>query len=138
MNPSRTLWIGNIEQWMTEDFILSIFSSFNVHPIKINILSNQISKGCCFVEFLSTEEAVNDTSLSFTSSTYPNPLPREDTSFTNLILSALKDTSAIYNRSSFRANKTNLSIHLQYIYYCTDGSPSLYTKLLNSSIVNEA
>lgn len=58
MNPSRTLWIGNIEQWMTEDYLLGIFTSFKVHPIKINILNNQTSKGCCFIEFISTEEAV--------------------------------------------------------------------------------
>ena len=58
MNPSRTLWMGNIEQWMTEEYLLGIFTSFKVHPIKINILNNQTSKGCCFIEFISTEEAV--------------------------------------------------------------------------------
>lgn len=58
MNPSRTLWMGNIEQWMTEEFIINIFSSFKVHPQKINILKNPMEKGCYFIEFLSTEEAV--------------------------------------------------------------------------------
>ena len=49
MNPSRTLWMGNIEQWMTEEYIINIFISLNVHPQKINILKNPFKKGCCFI-----------------------------------------------------------------------------------------
>ena len=48
MNPSRTLWMGNIEQWMTEEYIINIFISLNLHPQKINILKKPIQKRMLF------------------------------------------------------------------------------------------
>ena len=29
MNSSRTLWMGNIESWMDESFVLSLFKSIS-------------------------------------------------------------------------------------------------------------
>ncbi len=63
MNSSRTLWMGNIENWMNKKFILSIFESISknlliklykildIIPIKINLLIKEDKKSSCFIEF---------------------------------------------------------------------------------------
>ena len=57
MEQSRTLWMGNIENWMTENDINLILNSINLKPIKIRILKNENPKICCFIEFDSSETA---------------------------------------------------------------------------------
>ena len=57
MDPLKTLWMGNIENWMTENDINLILNSINLKPIKIRILKNENPKICCFIEFDSSETA---------------------------------------------------------------------------------
>ena len=69
MNSSRTLWMGNIENWMNKKFILSIFESISkkiiylpskildIIPIKINLLIKEDKKSSCFIEFDSQKTA---------------------------------------------------------------------------------
>ena len=57
MEQSRTLWMGNIENWMNENYINQILNSLNLKPIKIRILQNDNPKSCCFIEFESPETA---------------------------------------------------------------------------------
>ena len=51
MDPLKTLWMGNIENWMDENYINQILNSINIKPIKIRILQNENPKSCCFIEF---------------------------------------------------------------------------------------
>ena len=57
---ARTLWIGEIENWMDEQFIESRLLTYNI-PIKsIKIIrdrSKGISLGYGFIEFYSKEQA---------------------------------------------------------------------------------
>ena len=57
MEQSRTLWMGNIENWMNENYINQILNSLNLKPIKIRMLQNDNPKSCCFIEFESPETA---------------------------------------------------------------------------------
>ena len=57
MEQSRTLWMGNIENWMNENYICQLLNSINLNPIKIRILQNDNPKNCCFIEFDCPETA---------------------------------------------------------------------------------
>ena len=48
MDPLKTLWMGNIENWMDENYINQILTSINIKPIKIRILQNENPKSCFF------------------------------------------------------------------------------------------
>ena len=53
----KTLWMGNIESWMTNAFLSSILNEVNIFPQRI-ILKNPANKrGCAFLEFNKKEEA---------------------------------------------------------------------------------
>ena len=53
----RTLWMGNIEPWMSKYYLLSILNKLNIFPNKINLKKFDNKKGCAFLEFLSREVA---------------------------------------------------------------------------------
>lgn len=57
---ARTLWIGEIDGWMNEDFLNSRFLSYGVTPKSVKIIRNR-TKGIClgygFVEFFSQSQA---------------------------------------------------------------------------------
>ena len=57
---ARTLWIGEIDGWMSEDFLNSRFLSYGVTPKSVKIIRNR-TKGIClgygFVEFFSQSQA---------------------------------------------------------------------------------
>ena len=58
MNSSRTLWMGNIENWMTKEDIFEIFKKIGIKPLKVNVVPKENNKiGCCFVEFDSPNTA---------------------------------------------------------------------------------
>ena len=57
MDPLKTLWMGNIENWMSENYINQILNKINIKPIKIRILQNDNPKSCCFIEFDTPEIA---------------------------------------------------------------------------------
>ena len=54
---NKTLWMGNIETWMTRAYISSFLNKINIFPIKITLKSGLNKRGCAFLEFLSREQA---------------------------------------------------------------------------------
>ena len=54
---NRTLWMGNIEMWMTRTYLSSLLKAINIFPTKITLKSNQNKRGCAFLEFLTHEKA---------------------------------------------------------------------------------
>ena len=79
---ARTLWIGEIENWMDEQFIETRFLSYNI-PIKSIKIIRDRSKGIClgygFVEFYSKDQA-------------------------NEVLTELNDKGILYNNKTFKLN----------------------------------
>ena len=56
-SKNKTLWMGNIESWMTRSYITSILNKINIFPVKIILKTAQSKRGCAFLEFLSHEKA---------------------------------------------------------------------------------
>jgi hypothetical protein len=60
---SKTLWMGNIDTWMTKSYLLSLLNKVNIFPIKITLKTSQGKRGCAFLEFPNqeiTEEILNN------------------------------------------------------------------------------
>jgi len=53
----KTLWMGNIESWMTHDFLSSILNEINIFPQRIILKNPSNKRGCAFLEFNKKEEA---------------------------------------------------------------------------------
>ena len=53
----RTLWMGNIEPWMTNNYLLSALNKINIFPNKIDIKKFQNKRSYAFLEFSSHEIA---------------------------------------------------------------------------------
>ncbi len=54
---SKTLWMGNIDTWMTKSYLLSLLNKVNIFPIKITLKTSQGKRGCAFLEFPNQETA---------------------------------------------------------------------------------
>ena len=62
MNPEKcTLWMGDIEPWMDESFIMNAFVKCGFKPISIKIVRNRFNKyrNFCFISFDNFEDANN-------------------------------------------------------------------------------
>ena len=58
MNSSKcTLWMGNIENWMSQSYLFNLLKDANIYPNKITIKSFPSKRGCAFLEFFSPEMA---------------------------------------------------------------------------------
>ena len=53
----RTLWMGNIESWMTHSYLTSYLNSIQIYPKSITLKNPQNKRGCAFLEFSSKEQA---------------------------------------------------------------------------------
>jgi RNA recognition motif-containing protein len=53
----RTLWMGNIESWMTDSFLTKFLNSIHIFPKGITLKNPQNKLGCAFLEFASKEQA---------------------------------------------------------------------------------
>ena len=53
----KTLWMGNIESWMTITFLSSILKEMNIFPQRIILKNPPNKRGCAFLEFNTKEEA---------------------------------------------------------------------------------
>ena len=51
----KTLWMGNIESWMSSSFLSSYLNSIQIFPQRITLPSNK--RGCAFLEFYTKEQA---------------------------------------------------------------------------------
>ena len=54
---NRTLWMGNIEPWMTKYYLLSSLNKINIFPNRISVKRYRNKRSCAFLEFLSYEIA---------------------------------------------------------------------------------
>ena len=58
MNSSNsTLWMGNIENWMSHSYVSDLLKAANIFPNRITIKSYPNKRGCAFLEFFSPEMA---------------------------------------------------------------------------------
>ena len=56
-HKNKTLWMGNIETWMTKYYISSLLNKINIFPCKISLKASLNKRGCASLEFFSHEEA---------------------------------------------------------------------------------
>ena len=56
-SSKSTLWMGNIENWMSHSYLVDLLKSANIYPNKITIKSYPNKRGCAFLEFDSSEMA---------------------------------------------------------------------------------
>ena len=62
MNNEKTLWMGDIEPWMTEPIIVKIFKYFNINPINVKIIKDKnknANKNYGFITFKNIHDARN-------------------------------------------------------------------------------
>lgn len=52
-----TLWMGNIENWMSHTYLEDLLKAANIFPNKITIKNYQNKRGCAFLEFNTPEMA---------------------------------------------------------------------------------
>ena len=58
MNSSNcTLWMGNIENWMSYSYLHELLKSANIHPKRLTLKNYQTKRGCAFLEFYTREMA---------------------------------------------------------------------------------
>ena len=53
----KTLWMGNIETWMTQNFLISFLNSSGIFPRRTTIKNPANKRGCAFLEFNTQEQA---------------------------------------------------------------------------------
>jgi RNA recognition motif-containing protein len=53
----KTLWMGNIESWMNQAFLIALLSSINIFPQRIIVKNPPNKRGCAFLEFNTQEQA---------------------------------------------------------------------------------
>jgi len=56
-SSKSTLWMGNIENWMSHNYLVDLLKSVNIYPNKITIKNYPNKRGCAFLEFFSPEMA---------------------------------------------------------------------------------
>ena len=54
---TNTLWMGNIENWMSYNYLCDLLKAANIYPNRITIKNYQNKRGCAFLEFYSHEMA---------------------------------------------------------------------------------
>jgi len=62
MNNDETLWMGDLESWMNESFIMNSFNEYGFEPINVKlIIDTRANKkqNFCFVKFNTLQEANN-------------------------------------------------------------------------------
>ena len=62
MSAENTLWMGDIEPWMTESQIMSSFEYFNLKPTNVKFIKDKIkgiNRTYCFVTFKTIQDATN-------------------------------------------------------------------------------
>ena len=62
MTSENTLWMGDIEPWMTESIIINSFQFFNITPTNVKLIKDKskgINRTYCFVTFKNIQDATN-------------------------------------------------------------------------------
>lgn len=75
--PKTTLWMGELEPWMDENFIKGVFLSAAGETVNVKVIrdKNSGNAGYCFVEFQTTEAATK--ALTLNGSAVPNSSDRK-------------------------------------------------------------
>ena len=74
MNDEGILWMGDIESWISESFIIASFAKYGFRPRSVKLIQDKRinkSKNFCFVNFNSLKEA-NDALFQLNSKNIPN------------------------------------------------------------------
>jgi RNA recognition motif-containing protein len=68
-SPKTTLWMGELEPWMDEQFIKGVFASTSGEAVNVKVIrdKNSGNAGYCFVEFSSADAATKALTLNGTS-----------------------------------------------------------------------
>ncbi|KAF9773140.1 hypothetical protein IL306_009102 [Fusarium sp. DS 682] len=76
-SPKTTLWMGELEPWMDENFIKGVFMSAAHETVNVKVIrdKNSGNAGYCFVEFQSPESATAALSMN------GKPVPNSNRSF---------------------------------------------------------
>ena len=56
-SSNNTLWMGNIEKWMSHSFLINLFRSINIYPKRITIKNYPSKRSCAFLEFYNQDMA---------------------------------------------------------------------------------
>ena len=62
MSTDKNLWMGDIQPWMDDSFILNAFNFYNFYPKSIKLIHDKLTgelKNFCFITFQTIEEANN-------------------------------------------------------------------------------
>lgn len=75
--PSKTLWMGELEAWMDENFVKNVFSTVSGETVNVKVIRDRASgnAGYCFVEFGSADAATKALTLNGT------PVPNSTRAF---------------------------------------------------------
>ncbi len=60
MSSDNNIWMGDIQPWMNESFILNSFKYYNIHPLNVKLIHDRNTnklKNFCFINFENIEEA---------------------------------------------------------------------------------
>lgn len=60
MSTDNNLWMGDIQPWMSESYILQAFKYYKIHPLSVKLIKDKktnINKNYCFINFVNIEEA---------------------------------------------------------------------------------
>ena len=60
MSTDNNIWMGDVEPWMNESFILQSFNYYNIHPSNVKLIHDKNTnelKNYCFINFDNIEEA---------------------------------------------------------------------------------
>ena len=74
MSSDNNLWMGDIQPWMNESFILNSFKYYNIHPLNVKLIHDRNTnelKNFCFINFENIEEA-NKCILTLNGKPIPN------------------------------------------------------------------
>ena len=62
MSTDTSLWMGDIQPWMDEEFIMRAFRQYNINPISVKLIHDRNThdlKNFCFIYFENIEQANN-------------------------------------------------------------------------------
>ena len=127
MNMEQSLWMGDVEPWMDESFIMSSFTAFKFKPKSINLIFDgrlNRKKNFCFIIFNNVQEA-NNALLKLNGKKIPN------------------------TNNYFKLNLTKKSSEYQNIIYVGNLSPSIndtqlykffkskYSSVISASVISD-
>ena len=120
MNTEGTLWMGDIEPWMDEEFILDSFKNCGFEPKNIKLIIDKRFnkfKNFCFVNFNNLEEA-NDALFSLNA----KKIPKTDMFFK---LNLTKNNSENY-KNAYVGNLSPKINDIELFNYFKSKYPSVY------------